>query len=396
MCENVHRLGVEIPPGQPGESPGDDALLVALAGVDGLGSRMLTMLLRAHGPAGAVAVIRGEQPPQHALAAAVDTATWQRWRHSLAQRDPHRCWLECVEHSIAVTRPDDPGFPAILRHDPRPPSLLFSQGDLGCLHARRVAVVGTRHPTRAGLDTAEVLGAELAAAGVVVVSGLARGIDGAVHRGVLRAGGVAVGIVANGLDRPYPAVHRRLWREVADSGAVISEWPPGVRPDAFRFPLRNRMIAALAEVVVVVESRERGGSMSTVHEATERGITVMAVPGSPLVRASAGTNRLLCEGAVPVTGVDDILVALGLDNRRARSNEYDSRRPLHALGHRIVALCAERPRTLDDIVVETELAIAAAALELARLERDGWLIETAGWFQIAGPWSAVPERWSGP
>lgn len=371
-------------------------MLVALAGVDGLGARLLNLLLRAHGPRGSVAVIRGERRAHPDIAAAVDTATWQRWRRSLADRDPQRCWLECVEHGIAITRPDDPLYPAVLRGDPRPPVMLFSQGDLACLDARRVAVVGTRHPTRAGLDTAEALGAELAAAGVVVVSGLARGIDGAVHRGVLRAGGVAVGIVANGLDRPYPAVHRRLWCEVAHSGAVVSEWPPGVRPDAFRFPLRNRIIAALAEVVIVVESRERGGSMSTVHEATERGITVMAVPGSPLVRASEGTNRLLCEGAAPVTGVDDVLVALGLDTRRAGRRHYDSRRPLHAHRQRIVAACAEHPRTLDDIVAETGLDIAAAALELGRLERDGWLVETAGWFQVAGPWSTVPEGWSGP
>ena len=136
-----------------------------------------------------------------------------------------------------------------------------------------------------------------------MVSGLAKGIDGAAHRGVMRVDGTrAVAVVANGPDSPYPRQHRELWHDVATSGLLISEWPPGTEPEKFRFPMRNRIIAALSEVLVVVESRERGGSLTTAREALERGVDVMAVPGSVNNRAAAGTNQLIRDGASPVTG----------------------------------------------------------------------------------------------
>ena len=126
-----------------------------------------------------------------------------------------------------------------------------------------------------------------------MVSGLAKGIDGAAHRGALAVdGSTPVGIVGNGLDRPYPKQHTELWNAVAERGALISEWPPGTQPDAFRFPLRNRILAGLVEVLVVVESRERGGSLITAREAAERGVEVFAVPGAVQSRASIGAWRV--------------------------------------------------------------------------------------------------------
>ncbi len=152
---------------------------------------------------------------------------------------------------------------------------------------------------------------------MTVVSGLAKGIDGAAHRGALRAGsGHVVGVVANGLDTPYPRVNTELWEAVARDGLLLSEWPPDTEPEKFRFPQRNRILAALSELVVVVESRERGGSLTTAREALERSIEVMAVPGSVHNRAAAGTNQLIRDGATPVTDVADVLLALGLDHRR--------------------------------------------------------------------------------
>jgi DNA processing protein len=189
---------------------------------------------------------------------------------------------------------------------------------------------------------------------------------------------------------PYPRQHARLWQEVGERGLLLSEWPPATTPDAFRFPLRNRLIAALSEIVVVVESRETGGSMSTVAEALARGVDVMAVPGSVRIRAAAGTNQLIRDGAAPVTSVDDILDVLGLNSIRHGNGGHDRRpRPDH-LGVQVLELCAVEPRTLAGLVEVLHHDLSMVALAVARLERDGWLIETGGWLQVGGPWAGLP------
>ncbi|NNE12799.1 MAG: DNA-protecting protein DprA, partial [Ilumatobacter sp.] len=235
------------------------------------------------------------------------------------------------------------------------------------------------------------LGRELAEADVAVVSGLARGIDAAAHRGVraATAGAPPVAVVGCGLDVPYPKAHRDLWEWVASAGLLVSEWPPGVAPHAWRFPLRNRILAALSEVVVVVESRERGGSLITARLAAERGVDVMAVPGSPRSRASLGTNKLLVDGATPVTAVDDVLVALGLDHRRA-ALPFDPRPVPDARQQLVLDACRVEPSNIDMIVGATGLGVTDVAMAAARLERDGWLVEAAGWFEPTGSRLGAP------
>ena len=265
--------------------------------------------------------------------------------------------------------------------------MLFVRGDLGVLDARRVGIVGTRNATQAGRDTAFELGRSLAEVGVVVVSGLAKGIDGAGHRGALAVSdGRPVAVVGNGPDIAYPRLHASLWAEVCDRGLLLSEWPPGTPPEPFRFPMRNRILAALSEVLVVVESRERGGSLITAQAAIERSVDVMAVPGSLRNRAAAGTNQLLRDGAAPVTSVDDVLVALGLDTRRAGNAAYDPRPLPRGMEADVLAACRRDPCTLDEIVVGLDLPITEAAMALARLERTGWLREAGGWFEPVGSW----------
>jgi DNA processing protein len=273
-------------------------------------------------------------------------------------------------------------FPSSLRHDPQPPAVLFFRGSFSSLDARTVGVVGTRNATGPGRDFAQRLGRELADAGVAVVSGLARGVDSAAHRGALRnAAAPVVGVVANGLDVPYPRENAELWRAVADRGLLVSEWPPGTAPERFRFPLRNRVLAALSEIVVVVESRERGGSLTTAREALERGIDVMAVPGAVQNRAALGTNQLIRDGAAPVTEPGDVLVALGLDHRRAGPATYDPRPLPRGVEATVLERCHAAPCTLEHIVRDLELSISDAAMSLARLERSGWLRESGGWFE---------------
>ena len=194
--------------------------------------------------------------------------------------DPAAYWQAHAEAGIGVAALGSSAFPAPLAADDDPPAVIFWQGDLDHLAGVRAAVVGTRKATRYGLDVAHELGRRLAESGIAVVSGLALGIDGAAHAGALAAEAAPpVAVVGSGLDRVYPRAHGPLWRQVARAGVVLSEYPLGAPAAAWQFPARNRLIAALADVVVVVESQATGGAMGTAVEAARRGVPVLAVPG---------------------------------------------------------------------------------------------------------------------
>lgn len=363
--------------------------VAALAGFRGMTPRRLRALLDHLPPSEAFAVASGTAAPTPPVARLLNDELRVLWRKSAAERSPERCWELCNEAGVAVVIAGDPEFPALLDLDPSPPAVLFVRGDLAALEARRVGIVGTRNATSVGRETAAGLGHDLAAAGVAVVSGLARGIDGAAHRGALAAGaraavGRPVAVVGNGPDAPYPKHHAELWKTVCARGVLISEWPPGTPPDAFRFPMRNRILAALCEVLVVVESRERGGSLLTAREALDRSVEVMAVPGTPRNRAAAGTNGLLRDGAAPVTSAADVLAWLGLDTRRCGAVPFDSRPSLRGSDLAVVERCRQDPRTLDDVAGALGVTLCEAAMTLARLERAGWLREAGGWFEALG------------
>jgi DNA processing protein len=227
-----------------------------------------------------------------------------------------------------------------------------------------------------------MLGEQLSNEHVSVVSGLARGIDVEAHVGSVRSEGGAppIAVVAGGPDVVYPPEHSNMWRNVAERGVVLSESPPGSTPEPYKFPLRNRILAALSEVLVVVESRSTGGSMTTVREAMKRDITVMAVPGSPHVKPSEGTNDLLRDGCAPVTCVDDVLVMLGLDTRRV-GGSHNGRLPPSARGLRILDLMENRPRTLDEIALLSGMPIVDVAVVLGTLEAMGWVAHSDGWWE---------------
>lgn len=286
--------------------------------------------------------------------------------------------------ALGVTTVGSAEYPKCLANDPERPGVLFYRGELSALNAERVGIVGTRNATAAGRATAEELGAALAEAGICVVSGLALGIDAAAHRGAVNArSGAApcVAVVGNGLDECYPKRNERLWEQVIARHLLISEWPPGTTPDAFRFPLRNRIIAALSKVLVVVESRERGGSLITARACLDRGIEVMVVPGSPKSRASEGTNLLLRDGATPVTSVVDILDAVGSGVRHLPATISP---PLDDVSAEIVERCAAGPATLDTIVADCELGLGVVAMAVADLLAAGRLCERDGWIEVAG------------
>jgi len=364
--------------------------VAALAGFERMTTGRLSALLAGRDAAEAYAIAVGRQRPPEPIAALFgrDPTLAASWRAEADRRPPELAWEACVAAGIAVVVPGDPTYPSQLLDDPRRPAVLFVRGDLAVLDARRVGIVGTRNATQRGRETAAQFGYELSASGVVVVSGLAKGIDGAAHRGALAVeGSTPVGIVGNGLDRPYPKQHTDLWNAVAERGALISEWPPGTNPDAFRFPLRNRILAGLVEVLVVVESRERGGSLITAREAAERGVEMFAVPGAVQSRASIGTNRLLCDGVAPATEVADVLMALGLDQRRAGRARFDPRRRPRADDLDVIEACRQRPRTLEELAGQMSSTLVDVALTAARLEHAGWLRETGGWFEAIDDWA---------
>ena len=251
--------------------------------------------------------------------------------------------------------------------------------------APHVAIVGHAplHGRRRRVRARE-LGRELTDAGVAVVSGLALGIDGAAHRGVLEAGGRPVGVVGCGLDIVYPSRHRELWQQVREAGVLLSEAPLGVRPAAWRFPARNRIIAGLADLLIVVESHAAGGSMHTVREADDRAIPVMAVPGSVRSRASEGTNQLLADGCAPVRDVMDVLVALGLSTA-TRAARADPRVPPDATGRAVLAAFDWEPATLEHLAVRTGLGLPELALALESLLAASWVESSGGWYERVAP-----------
>jgi DNA processing protein len=268
-----------------------------------------------------------------------------------------------------------PGYP-LDEELPDRPEVLLAEGDRpDALDRPRVAVVGTRAATPNGLEDARSLGATLARAGVTVVSGLAIGIDGAVHEGALDAGGLVVGVVATGLDVVYPRRHRVLFDRVRAAGLVMSELAYGVQPRQHAFPVRNRIIAGLSQLTVVVEATLKGGARITADHAIDYGRTVMAYPGSRRNPASAGTNQLVYDGAAVVLDPDDVLVALGISGAGARPDQ----RTL-PLGDQAAVLeaCHGEPATLDQLASRTRLTPSRVVSAVRALERDGWMERSRG------------------
>ena len=293
----------------------EEAYAAALASLPGIGPARLVELVRRYGPrqAWAQVLAGGERRPDPAPGHA-SARRRTSWADVAAAIDPVGLSERLAADGIGVTFLGQEAFPEALRHDPLPPAVIFWLGRLASLEHPCVAIIGTRQCTSYGRAMASQLGRDLADAGVCVVSGLALGIDGAAHAGAVAAGAAAagpVGVAASGVDRPYPRRHADLWARVAAAGAVISETAPGRPAQSWRFPARNRIIAGLCRVVVVVESHAGGGSMLTVGAAADRGVEILAVPGPVTSSSSDGTNQLLFEGASPARHAGDVLAALG-------------------------------------------------------------------------------------
>jgi len=296
----------------------------------------------------------------------------ERWRAFVKGFDERVCLkgLAAAGHRFVARSSSE--FPPLLRaiHDPPPGLFLRGGADPELLSRPAVAVVGARASSGYGASVARGLGRELAAAGLVVVSGLARGIDSEAHRGALEAGGTTLAVLGCGIDRDYPAAHAELARRIADAGLIVSEYAPGVEPAPWRFPARNRIVAGLCAATVVVEARERSGALITADLALEEGREVFAVPGEITSALSAGTNALLKLGAVPLTSAADVLHSFGIELEPEDAAE----------GSPLLDLL---PATADELVRQTGLPAAEVAAALVELELGGRAVAHDGVYRRA-------------
>lgn len=375
----------------PASMPPDDLRgHVRLACVPGIGSRLRRLLLERFGsPEGVFAASADEIASVGRISRKLATALPTLANDSTADE----VITLCRQRSVAILLEGTSAYPALLSRIDDPPGVLFVRGSLQPSDSLSVAIVGARHATPYGLRIAEQLGASLAHAGYTVISGLARGIDAAAHRGALRAGGRTIAVLGSGVLNVYPPEHGDLALEIIDSGAVISELPPLTAPLQGTFPQRNRIVSGLSLGVVVVQAAERSGALITTRLATEQGREVFAVPGPIDCRMSRGCHRLIRDGAKLVESVDDILEEFGplfetattADGRMVKSAaELQLGEIERQLLDTFDSLAAggSRPVNVDDVINSSGLAVSqvlatVGVLEMRRLIRrlPGNLIE---------------------
>lgn len=367
----------------PARGPGREAPLTerearwALGLVPHLGGVALSALLERFGSAAAVweaprrrlGEVRGVGPALARALAEFDCAEMLRQDRARA-----------AQAGLAVLIWGDAGYPALLARIPSPPPLLYLRGELRPEDAVAVAVVGARRATAYGEEVAGELAAELARRGVTIVSGLARGIDGAAHRGALEAGGRTLAVLGCGLDQVYPPEHGELAERVAGAGALCGEFPVGTPPVPANFPRRNRIISGLSLGVVVVEAGLGSGALITADHAVEQGREVFAVPGRVHARYSEGCHRLIKAGAKLVDSWEDVLVELlpQLKRRRAAPAARGPLPPLSAEEAQVVALLASEGQHIDALIASSGLPSGRVAGILVGLEMKGVVRQLGG------------------
>ena len=298
--------------------------------------------------------------------------------------------LQRVERAGAhVLTWESPDYPLLLSQIPDPPPVLFVRGEITPADEWAVAMVGTRKATVYGREVARRLAGDLARNDVTVISGLARGIDADAHKAALEAGGRTIAVLGSGVDNIYPPEHRKLAEAIAESGALVSDYPLGTRPEASNFPPRNRIISGLSLGVIIVEGGLGSGALITADFAADQGREVFAVPGSILSPASAGCNRLLREGAAVVTEVGDVLETLHLDHLAEKQMAREIL-PANATEAAIWGQLSAEPRHLDDLSREAGLPVEVVSSTLVMMELKG-MTRQVGPLQYARAREAAEE-----
>jgi len=350
---------------------------LVLLGAPGLGSTALIQLLERCGTPRAILAT-----PTRTLASwGIPPATCQWLRHpDLAPVERDLALLRQL--SARVIPISDPLYPALLKEISGPPLVLFVRGDAGCLASRQLAIVGSRQASPAGKETARELAFSASKAGLVITSGLARGIDGAAHRGALDANGKTIAVMASGPERIYPAVHRQLAEHIIENGALVSEFPPGVAPRRAHFPSRNRIISGLSAGTLVVEAAVRSGSLITARLAGEQGREVMAVPGSIHSPTARGCHRLIRDGARLVESISDVLEELGFLVRNgpaaATTPAHNCFDGLGAEEKTLLDFMGFDPASPDQLITRSGLTADAVCSILFSLELQGIIEPVSG------------------
>ena len=350
--------------------------VVQLALVPGVGPRTFRSLLDWFGSADAVLAAptgRLRQVP------GIGSELSRRISSARQEIDVDRELELCAAHGVDILTQSDPRYPRLLRELTDAPVVIFAAGALLPQDSLAIAIVGTRHATHYGLVSAERLAAGLARAGLTIVSGMARGIDAAAHRGAMIAGGRTVGVLGSGVLNIYPPEHMPLANQIRERGALLSEAPPLSHPMSGAFPQRNRVISGLSLGVIVVEAADRSGALISARHAMEQGREVFAVPGRIDSRMSRGCHRLLRDGAKLVEHVDDVLEELGpLVESTPGADGQNVRHPaelqLNEQEQQVLRSIETQPTNVDDVIVRSALPVhrvlaTISALEMRRLVR---------------------------
>jgi DNA processing protein len=279
----------------------------------------------------------------------------------------------CEKFGVRLIAILDESYPPLLREIYAPPILLYAKGNPD-LSAPAISVVGTRRATEYGLRLSGAIAQELASAGVIVVSGMARGCDSSAHRGALRAGGKTVAVLGTGIEIAYPKENRALYEEISEKGLLLSEFPFSTPPLPMNFPIRNRIISGMSRAVVVVEAPEKSGAMMTAALALDCGRDVLAVPGRAGTKSSAGTNRLIREGASLVENAGDVLRAVFPElgcGKKPKTPPEDEENPL-------LTLLEEGPLHIDEIAQKCSVTVEAASAMLLEMELKGLIAQSPG------------------
>jgi DNA processing protein len=291
-------------------------------------------------------------------------------------------WEKIESQGIKILTWEDEEYPGRLKEIDQPPPVLYIRGDYLQDDLFAVAIVGTRKVTSYGRQVTEEIASFLAANGMTVISGLARGVDAIAHQTALRAGGRTIGILGSGVDKIYPPEHRALADQMMQRGAIISDYAVGTPPDASNFPPRNRIISGLSLAVVVIEAAETSGALITAEFAAEQGREIFAVPGSILAPQSKGTNKLIQNGALPLLTPADLMQALDLTRMGAQKSARKIL-PSDETEARVLGVLGDEPMHVDDIRQQADLPIEKISATLALMELKGMVRQVGGMNYVA-------------
>ena len=348
---------------------------ITLLSVPGVGRMRYTRLVRAFGSPGAVL---SAPISQLITVSGISRGIASDIRKSADPEKGREIAAKAVQLGWDTLFIEDDNYPALLKCTPDAPPLIFRSGAPWSESDKMIAIVGTRHASEGGRRFAHALASALAAKGIIVVSGMAEGIDSAAHHGAIDGGGQTIAVWGSSIDIVFPRSNRQLAEKIVAQGAVYSEYLPGTHPDKATFPERNRIISGLSEGVIVIEAGKKSGALITARFALEQGRELFAVPGSPGARMSEGTNNLIKSGARLLTSIEDVFDELPRLKGEVVARKFSQLPDLTDMERSIVQHLSTEPRQLDKLAQAGGLAVEELLGYLLTLELKGLVVEMSG------------------